>query len=43
MKMSFKKHSTIERHERDYKSLDRTRFKNKLNKKLSEGALTINI
>ena len=37
MKMSFKKHSTIERHYRDYKNFDRTKFKNNLNEKLSEG------
>ena len=37
MKMSFKKHSSIERHYRDYKYFDRTKFKNKLNEKLSEG------
>ena len=37
MKMSFKKHSPIERHYRDYKYFDRTRFKNNLNEKLSEG------
>ena len=37
MKMSFKKHSPIERHYRDYKYFDRTKFKNNLNEKLSEG------
>ena len=37
MKMSFKKHSSIERHYRDYKYFDRTKFKNNLNEKLSEG------
>ena len=37
IKMSFKKHSPIERHYRDYKYFDRTRFKNNLNAKLSEG------
>ena len=37
MKMSFKKHSLTERHYRDYKYFDRTKFKNNLNKKLSEG------
>ena len=37
MKMSFKKHSPIERHYRDYKYFDRTKFKNNLNAKLSEG------
>ena len=36
MKMSFKKHSPIERHYRDYKYFDRTRFKNNLNEQLSE-------
>ena len=35
MKLSFKKHSPIERH-RDYKYFDRTKFKNNLNEKLSE-------
>ena len=35
--MSFKKHSPIERHYRDYKYFDRTKFKNNLNEKLSEG------
>ena len=37
MKMSFKKHSPIETHYRDYKYFDRTKFKNNLNAKLSEG------
>ena len=37
MKMSFKKHSPIEKHYRDYKYFDRTKFKNNLNEKLSEG------
>ena len=37
MKMSFKRHSLIERHYRDYKYFDRIRFKNNLNEKLSEG------
>ena len=37
MKMSFKKHSPIERHYRDYKYFDQTKFKNNLNEKLSEG------
>ena len=37
MKMSFKKHPHIERHYRNYKYFDRTRFKNNLNEKLSEG------
>ena len=37
MKMSFKKHSPIERHYRDYKYFDRTKFENNLNKKLNEG------
>ena len=36
MKMSFKKHSPIERHYRDYKYFDRSKFRNNLNKKLSE-------
>ena len=36
MKMSFKKHSPIERHYRDYKYFDRTKFKNNLNEKLIE-------
>ena len=34
--MSFKKHSPIERHYRDYKYFDRTKFKNNLNEKLIE-------
>ena len=37
IKMSFEKHSPIERHYRDYKYFDRTKFKNNLNEKLSEG------
>ena len=37
MKMSIKKHSPIERDHRDYKYFDRTKFKNNLNEKLSEG------
>ena len=37
MKMSFKKHSPIERHYRDYKYFDRTKFKNNLNEKLNDG------
>ena len=37
MKMSFKKHSIIERHYRDYKYFDRIKFKNNLNEKLSKG------
>ena len=37
VKMSFKKHSLTQRHYRDYKYYDRTRFKNNLNEKLSEG------
>ena len=37
MKISFKKHSPIERHYRDYKFFDWTKFKNNLNEKLSEG------
>ena len=35
--MSFKKHSPIERHYRDYKYFDRTKFENNLNEKLGEG------
>ena len=34
--MSFKKHSPIVRHYRDYKYFDRTKFKNNLNEKLIE-------
>ena len=37
MKMSFKKHYPIERHCRDYKYFDRTKFENNLHEKLSEG------
>ena len=37
LKMSFKKHSPIETHYRDYKHFDQTKFKNNLNEKLSEG------
>ena len=37
MKLSFKKHSPIERRYRDDKYFDQTKFKNNLNKKLSEG------
>ena len=37
MKMSFKKHSPIERHYTDYKYFDRTKFENNVNKKLNEG------
>ena len=37
MKMSFKKHSLVERHYRDYKYFDQTKFKNNLNEKLNEG------
>ena len=37
MKMSFKKHSSIERHYRDYRCFGRSKFKNNLNEKLSEG------
>ena len=37
MEMSFKKHSPEARHYRDYKYVDRTKFKHNLNKKLSEG------
>ena len=36
-RMSFKKHSPIERHERDYKYFDLTKFESNLNEKLSEG------
>ena len=36
MKMSFKKHSSIERVYRDYKYFNQTKFKNNLNEKLSE-------
>ena len=37
MKMSFRKHSPIERYDRDCKCFDQTRFKNTHNEKLSEG------
>ena len=37
MKMSFKKHSPIERLYWDYRYFDRSKFKNNLNEKLSEG------
>ena len=37
MKMSFKKHSPIERNYKDYKYFDGTKFENNLNKKLSRG------
>ena len=37
IKMSFKKHSPVEGHYRDYKYFDWTKFKNNLNAKLSEG------
>ena len=37
MKMSFKNHSPTERHYRDYKHFDRSKFKNNLNEKLSDG------
>ena len=37
MKISVKKHSPIERHYRDYKYFDQSKFKNNLNEKLSEG------
>ena len=37
MKMSFKKHSSLERYYRDYKYFYQTNFINKLNKKLNEG------
>ena len=36
MKMSFKKHSPIERRYREYKYFDQTKFKNNPNEKLSE-------
>ena len=36
MKMSFKKHSSIERVYRDYKYFNQTKFKNNLNEQLSE-------
>ena len=36
MKMSFKNHSPTERHYRDYKHFDRSKFKNNLNEKLSD-------
>ena len=37
MKMSLKKYSLVERHYRDYKYFDQTKFKNNLNEKLNEG------
>ena len=37
MKISFKKHSPIERHYRYYKCFDQTKFNNNLNEKLIEG------
>ena len=37
MKMSFKKHSPIQRHYKDYKYIDKTKFKNNLTKKFSGG------
>ena len=37
IKMPFKKHSPIERHNRDYKYFDRSKSQNNLNEKLSEG------
>ena len=37
MKVSFKKHSPTERHYKDYRYFDRTKFKNNLNEKLCEG------
>ena len=37
MKISFKKHSSTERHYRDYRYFDRSKFKNNQNEKLSEG------
>ena len=33
--MSFKKHSPIERHYRDYKCFDQTKFENNRNEKLN--------
>ena len=36
MKMSFNKHSSIERHYKDYKYFDQTKFKNNFNEKLCE-------
>ena len=36
MKMSFRKHSPIERHNRNYKYFDQTKFENNLNTNLSE-------
>ena len=35
IKMSFKKHSPIERHYRDYKYFDQTKFENNRNEKLN--------
>ena len=35
--VSFKKHSPIGRHYKDYKYFDQTKFKNNLNEKLNEG------
>ena len=43
MKMSFKKHSPEERHSRDYKYFDWTKFKHNLNEKLSEGISSIRV
>ena len=37
IKMSFKKLSPIERHYRDYKYYDQTKFESNLNEKLREG------
>ena len=37
MKIPFKKHFPIERHNRDKKYFDRIKFKNNLNEKFSEG------
>ena len=37
IKMSFKKHSPIEKYYRGYKYFDQTKFQNDLNEKLSEG------
>ena len=42
MKMSFKKHSPIERLYWDYRYFDRSKFKNNLNEKLSEDISMMN-
>ena len=36
IKMSFKEHSPLDRHHRDYKYFDLTKFENNLNEKLSQ-------